>query len=181
MMASLLCLLSTPGWLLAGQLVGDTTPKLQGQELINALKQGGYVMYFRHGLTNKTGEKDVANQDLSNCALQRNLSAEGQAQTRAIGAAVARYHIPVGDVYSSPYCRCLDTAKNIFGKAEKSEALHFAIHIEKAERAALTAKLLDMLATPPRASMNTAMVSHTANLQEAVGIWPKVEGGGAHF
>jgi phosphohistidine phosphatase SixA len=138
-------------------------------------------MYFRHGLTNKTGEKDVANQDLSNCALQRNLSAEGQAQTRAIGAAVARYHIPVGDVYSSPYCRCLDTAKNIFGKAEKSEALHFAIHIEKAERAALTAKLLDMLATPPRASMNTAMVSHTANLQEAVGIWPKVEGGGAHF
>jgi hypothetical protein len=35
----------------------------------------------------------------------------------------------VGDVYSSPYCRCVDSAHNIFGKAQKSPALHFAIHL----------------------------------------------------
>jgi phosphohistidine phosphatase SixA len=133
-------------------------------------------MYFRHGLTSKTGEKDVDAKDMSNCAIQRNLSEEGQAQTKAIGTAVAKHQIPAGDVYSSPYCRCIDTATNIFGKAEKSDVLHFAIHVQKAEREALTSKLLDMLAVPPKVGTNTAMVSHTANLKEAVGVWPKVEG-----
>jgi phosphohistidine phosphatase SixA len=177
LVAGLLWTLSMPGGLLAGQLVGDTAPKLQGQELINALKQGGYVIYFRHGLTGKTGETDVAAQDLSNCAIQRNLSEEGQAQTKAIGAGVAKHQISVGAIYSSPYCRAMDTAKNIFGKeVEKSDVLHFAIHVDKAGRAELSAKLRDMLATLPQAGTNTALVSHTANLKEAVDIWPKPEG-----
>jgi phosphohistidine phosphatase SixA len=173
---SLLFLLSTPGLLLAAQLVGDTTPKLSGQALINALQKGGYVIYFRHGLTSDIGEKDVEDKNLDNCAIQRNLSKEGQDQTRAIGAAFRKLRIPVGEVYTSPYCRCVDTAKNIFGKGQKSRALHFAIHLDNAERAAVTMQLLDLLGAVPQAGSNTALVSHTANLQEAVGIWPKPEG-----
>jgi phosphohistidine phosphatase SixA len=173
---SLLFLLSTPGLLLAAQLVGDTTPKLSGQVLINALKKCGYVIFFRHGLTSDIGEKDVEDKDLDNCAVQRNLSKEGQDQTRAIGVAFRKLQIPVGEVYTSPYCRCLDTAKNIFGKGQKSKALHFAIHLDSAERATVTTQLLDLLGTVPQAGTNTALVSHTANLQEAVGIWPKPEG-----
>jgi phosphohistidine phosphatase SixA len=177
LVAYLLWTLSMPGGLLAGQLVGDTTPKLQGQELLHALKQGGYIIFFRHGLTGKTGETNVAAKDLSNCAIQRNLSEEGQVQTKAIGAGVAKHQIPVDAVYSSPYCRAMDTAKNIFGKdAEKSDVLHFAIHVDKVERAELSAQLRDMLATSPQAGTNTALVSHTANLKEAVNIWPKPEG-----
>jgi len=173
---SLLFLLSTPGLLLAAQLVGDTTPKLSGQVLINALQKGGYVIYFRHGLTNDIGEKDVEDKNLDDCAIQRNLSKEGQDQTRAIGAAFSKLRIPVGEVYASPYCRCLDTAKNIFGKGQKSRALHFAIHLDNAERATVTTQFLDLLGTVPAPGTNTALVSHTANLQEAVGIWPKPEG-----
>ena len=81
-----------------------------------------------------------------------------------------------GEVYSSPYCRCVDTAKNIFGKATKSRALHFAIHLRTADRSTVTTQLLDLLSTVPPQGMNVGMVSHTANLQEAVGIWPKPEG-----
>jgi phosphohistidine phosphatase SixA len=173
---SLLGVLSLSGLLWAGQFVGDTTPKLQGQGLIRALKKGGYIIYFRHGATSDFGEKDVEDKDLDNCAVQRNLSDEGQAQTRAIGAAFKTLQIPVGEVYSSPYCRCLDTARNIFGKAQKSKALHFAIHLQTMERATVTAQLLALLDTPPAPGSNTALVSHTANLQEAVGIWPKPEG-----
>ena len=33
-----------------------------------------------------------------------------------------------------------------------------------------------MLRTPPPNGTNTVIVSHTANLKEAVGIWPKPEG-----
>jgi phosphohistidine phosphatase SixA len=169
-------LLSAPGLLLAAQLVGDTTPKLSGQALINELKKGGYIIYFRHGSTSDIGEKDMEDPDLDNCAIQRNLSKEGQDQTKAIGVAFRKLQIPVGEVYASPYCRCLDTAKNIFGKGQKSRALHFAIHLDNAERAAVTTQLLDLLGAMPQPGTNTALVSHTANLQEAVGIWPKPEG-----
>lgn len=173
---ALLCGMGLPGLLWASQFIGDTTPKLQGQELLKALQKGGYVLYFRHGPTSNFGEKDVEDKDLDNCAVQRNLSPEGQEQTKAIGAAFKKLHIPVGEVYSSPYCRCLDTARNIFGKAEKSKALHFAIHLQTNDRATITAQLLRLLSTPPAPGSNIALVSHTANLQEAVGIWPKPEG-----
>jgi len=36
---------------------------------------------------------------------------------RGMGAAIKRLQIPIGEVYSSPYCRCVDSAMNLFGKA----------------------------------------------------------------
>lgn len=172
----LLLLLSVPAVLSAGQLTGDTSPKLSGAALIKELQKGGYVIYFRHGITNEQGEKDVAGADLDDCSSQRPLSAAGHAQTKEIGAAFKGLRIPVGEVYSSPYCRTLDTARNIFGKATKSNFLHFAVQLRNADRTSITAQLLDKLATMPAQGTNTALVSHTANLQEAVGIWPKPEG-----
>ena len=176
LITALILLLITPELLLAAQLVGDTMARLSGQALIQVLKQGGYVIYFRHGITNDSGEKDVEDKDLSNCSIQRNLSPKGQEQTAAIGLAFKTLQIPVSTVYSSPYCRCLDTAKNIFGKFQKSKFLHFAIHLDSAERDRVTTYLLELLGTVPEAGSNIAVVSHTANLQEAVGVWPKPEG-----
>src|SRR5262245_6011556 len=92
---SLLVLLSAPGLLSAAQLVGDITPKRSGQALVTALKKGGYVIYFRHGETSNIGEKDVEDKDLDNCAIQRNLSAGGQVQTKAIGEAFKALQIPI--------------------------------------------------------------------------------------
>jgi phosphohistidine phosphatase SixA len=171
-----LVLLGGAGLAPAGQIVGDTQPRLTGTALVKELQKGGHVIYFRHGLTNDFGEKDVADTDLDNCQVQRNLSDAGRAQTKRIGEAFRQLRIPIGQVYSSPYCRCVETAKNIFGKGEKSRALHFAIHLRATERATVTGQLLELLAAPPAPGTNTAMVSHTANLQEAVGIWPKPEG-----
>lgn len=174
--AALLLLLSTPAAVGAGQLVGDTSPKLAGTALVKELQKGGYVIYFRHGTTNEQGEKDVAGADLADCSQQRPLSPAGQVQTKEIGAAFRALRIPTGEVYASPSCRCLDTARNIFGKATRSDFLHFAAHLRNVDRNSVTAKLLDYLAVVPPAGTNTALVSHTANLQEAVGIWPKPEG-----
>lgn len=171
-----LLILCVPGLSSAGQLTGDTQPKLTGTALVRELHKGGYIIYFRHGATTDYGEKDVADADLDNCQIQRPLSDEGRAQTKRIGGAFRQLQIPIGQVYSSPYCRCVETAKNIFGKAEKSRALHFAIHLRTADRATVTSQLLDLLGRLPEPGTNTAMVSHTANLQEAVGIWPKPEG-----
>jgi phosphohistidine phosphatase SixA len=171
-----LLLLGAPGIVSAGQLTGDTSPKLSDTALVTELQKGGHVIYFRHGTTSEQGEKDVAGADLDDCSRQRPLSDAGRAQTKGIGAAFKALRIPAGEVYSSPYCRCLDTARNIFGKATKSNFLHFAVHLRSADRTSVTAQLLDVLATVPPPGTNTAVVSHTANLQEAVGIWPKPEG-----
>jgi phosphohistidine phosphatase SixA len=173
---SLSFLLCIPAGLLAAELIGDRTPKLQGQELIKALQEGGYVIYFRHGATNTFGEANVDEKDLDNCEIQRNLSPAGVAQTQEIGAAFKHYRIPIGEVYASPYCRCVDTARNIFGKAKKSDFLYFAIHTTESKRQAITQMLRDKLAEPPQPGMNTGLVSHTANLMGAIQIFPSPEG-----
>ena len=61
--------------------------------------------------------------DLRDCARQRNLNAEGRRQARAIGTALRRLDIPVGEVVTSPYCRTRDTARLAFGRLRSSTAL----------------------------------------------------------
>ena len=130
--------LSGPGLVFAGD--STVTPSLDWPERRwpGGIQKGGYIIFFRHGMTMEFTEKDVTDANLDNCQIQRNLSEEGRTQTRQIGEAFRRLQIPIGDAYSSPYCRCLETAKNIFGKAEKSKALHFAIQLRPADRAMVT-------------------------------------------
>jgi len=68
---------------------------------------------MRHALAPGTG--DPAGHDLNDCSTQRNLSEEGRAQARDIGASLlevlnAEPKVDV-DVYSSAWCRCMETAE----------------------------------------------------------------------
>jgi phosphohistidine phosphatase SixA len=160
----------------AAEDLSSNPAKLGGADLIQTLKKGCYLIYFRHAATEKVGEKEVTDDMLDNCASQRNLSEDGRKMAKNIGAAFKKANIPVGKVLSSPYCRCVDTAMLAFGKTEKSPKLHFAMHLDKVERKAVTKQLLQMMQELPAADTNTVLVSHTANLKEAVGIWPDQEG-----
>ena len=71
---------------------------------------------------------------------------------------------------SSPFCRTLDTARLAFGRAEKSDALYFAIGASTADKAKAVAALRRMLSEPPPAGENRIIVSHTANLKDAAEI-----------
>ena len=160
----------------AAELQGSNTPKYKPAEVIQLLKEGGYVIFFRHAATEKVGEKVVSANKLSDCATQRNLSARGREQAKKIGSAFKELAIPVGNVYASPYCRTVDTAELAFGRHIKSDNLHFAIHLPREKRGPVSEKLREMFAQQPSSSNNTVIVSHTGNLKEAVGIWPKLEG-----
>jgi phosphohistidine phosphatase SixA len=83
------------------------------EALIEALQQGGYVVYMRHADT--TGEPLDRTRDLTNRALQRNLSPNGRAQAAAIGAGIQRLELQVGHVAASPVFRARDTAELAFG------------------------------------------------------------------
>ena len=54
---------------------------------------------------------------LDDCATQRNLTDEGRRHAQAIGEAFRSRRIDVDRVLSSPWCRCLETARLAFGRA----------------------------------------------------------------
>ena len=79
---------------------------------LDALRSGG-VLLLRHALT-EPGIGDPPGFRLDDCSTQRNLSAGGRAQARAAGEALRARGVTVDAVYSSAWCRCIDTAKEMF-------------------------------------------------------------------
>ena len=161
--------------LFGGRLAAAETPLLAASELVPMLKAGGYVLYFRHAATDRSRE-DAHPVKFDDCTNQRVLSAAGQTQATEIGQAMRRLEIPVGDIASSPYCRCRNTAELAFGRYRVDENLYFAMTAGPQERRRISTALRSMLSRPPAGGRNDVIVSHTANLREAAGIWPKPEG-----
>ena len=155
-------------------------PALTGKTLVDELRNGGFVLYLRHAATEHINI-DRSLLKLNDCRTQRNLSAQGRAQVREIGEAFRALRIPVSAVLTSPYCRCRETAELAFGEARIRPDLRFALVEDRETTDLLGAKLRDLLSAPPPKGTNTVIVSHTANLKEAVGIWPKPEGVTALF
>ena len=78
------------------------------------LRNGGQIVLLANA--NAPGSGDPANFDIENCRTQRNLSDRGRQQARRIGALFAARAEPVSQVYSSLYCRALETARLAFGE-----------------------------------------------------------------
>jgi broad specificity phosphatase PhoE len=96
---------------------------LSRSQLIDALKSGGHVLLLRHAQT-EPGVGDPPNFKLNDCATQRNLSAEGRAQAKRIGEALASQGVRLTKTLTSQWCRCRDTAKLISDRVEDFPALN---------------------------------------------------------
>jgi broad specificity phosphatase PhoE len=121
---------------------------------------------LRHGTTTP-GVGDPPGFRADDCATQRNLSDEGRAESRRIGAAFRAQAIPVGQVLSSPWCRCLETARLAFGRAEVWDALAnlFGNRTREAEQvAAMRARV-----SRRPAEGNLALVSHGSTILALTG------------
>jgi broad specificity phosphatase PhoE len=102
-----------------------------------ALRAPGSVVILRHSYAPGTFDPPTAR--LDDCSTQRNLDETGRAQARAVGEAFRREGITVGSVLSSPRCRCLDTARLAFGRAESWEPLQGALRNETLRQEQLVA------------------------------------------
>lgn len=80
---------------------------------IDALRRGGCVAAFRHA--NAPGSFDPPGFQLERCETQRNLDDVGRAQARRLGAWFRAQRLVPSAVRSSPWCRCLETARLAFG------------------------------------------------------------------
>lgn len=140
-----------------GAAAAGDAESLAGRPLLAALKSGGMVIYFRHTSTD-FGQNDEQMTGYEDCARQRNLTDRGRDEARAIGAAIKRLSLPVGEVLASPFCRTLETARLIFGRATASPAVRGGpASGVPAER---YADLRKLLSTPPPAGTDVAIVSH---------------------
>src|SRR6266446_4649536 len=116
-------------WLTATVLCASAISTATATESIwEALRTPGSVVVLRHSYA--PGTFDPPSARLDDCSTQRNLDASGRAQARRIGEAFRQNGIAVGAVLSSPRCRCLDTARLAFGKAEPWGVLGGALRDE---------------------------------------------------
>lgn len=81
--------------------------------LVRAIKTPGAVVMIRHAQT-EPGLGDPDNFRLSDCSTQRNLSQDGRQQSVRLGQWFLRQGLQPQRVFSSQWCRCLETARLAF-------------------------------------------------------------------
>ncbi len=153
---------------LASPPVGSAAPAGE-EELWELLSGGGQVILIRHAVTTP-GVGDPPGMRLDDCSTQRNLSDAGRAQARRVGEAFRARRIPVARVLSSPWCRCLETARlafaapqvwrplsNLFGRPENREEQVARMQEFVGER---------------RGGGNVVLVSHGSTISALTGISP---------
>ena len=139
-------------------------------EWINAVRQGGYVIVFRHGATHQD-QADTNPLNLKNVAQQRQLNEAGRAKAKEIGEAFRKLRIPVGQVQSSVFNRAVETG-TLMGLGEVTSTVDLAegglvvTPIENNRRAQALRKLA---ATVPPAGTNIVVVTHKPNILDAFG------------
>ena len=131
------------------------------------LREGKQILLVRHAATDMS-QRDEIGAPLGDCSRQRNLTEDGRADARKIREVLRARGIPVGRVLSSPYCRCLETARLAFGEPEPWLPLQQAQgHPEiQAER---TAEIRRLAGTVPTGG-NLVLVSHQFTIRVATGV-----------
>jgi broad specificity phosphatase PhoE len=132
------------------------------------LRAAGQVVLIRHATAPGVG--DPAGFRLDDCATQRNLSEAGREEARRLGAAFAARGVPVGRVLSSRWCRCLETARLAFGRAEPWPPLD-SFFADRGREAAQT-EAVRRLASERPAAGNTILVTHQVNITALAGGFP---------
>jgi phosphohistidine phosphatase SixA len=144
-------------------------------------RRGGQIVYFRHGATDPN-ERDTDPDNLANCATQRNLTEAGRQQGRTIGEALRAMNVPVGQIFSSGYCRAREYARLIFNQdAEVEASMALPDLLSEQQRAQNTEAFKRLLARPPQPGVNTFMVAHSPNIRLAADVDLPEEGGAAIF
>lgn len=91
--------------------------------VLTALRGGGYILACRHAITDRRGNQRRPF-DINDRSTQRNLSVAGERQAQALGRALEALRVPIGEVYSSPYARTMESAQLAFDRATPDDQLY---------------------------------------------------------
>jgi len=139
------------------------------------LAKPGRVLMLRHA--NAPGTGDPPHFRAGDCSTQRNLDATGRAQAAALGERLAKAGVARAKVYSSQWCRCLETARLLkLGPVLELPALN-SFHGRPQDRDANLAALRTFLAGLPVDGPPVLLVTHQVTISAFTGTGT-VSGGG---
>lgn len=137
--------------------------------LSQALRSPDYVLLMRHATAPGIG--DPSGYALGNCLSQRNLNEQGKQQAHQLGSWLRAQGVQSAKVFSSPWCRCIDTGTGLnFGAVTVEQSLGSFFHgtvdatFQTRELEKFVAKTL-----PSKKGEALILVSHQVNIQEYTG------------
>jgi phosphohistidine phosphatase SixA len=144
------------------ELRAQVTPdEPEGQALIERLRQGDLVVFFRHADT--TGMPCDRLYRIGQREGQRNISEDGKEQSRQIGEALAALNIPIQEpVLAGPVFRARDTAEIAFGaeRVEITDSLLADDYPGSRGVSWIIAEHRRLVATLPPPGLNRILVGH---------------------
>ena len=137
--------------------------------LWGALKTNNHLVLIRHALAPGLGDPNYFH--VEDCKTQRNLNDEGRYQSKKIGDLFRSNGIGKAAVYSSQWCRCLDTARLLdLGEVSELPSLNsFFEHFEREQ--SQTEETMRWIKNAPL-DTPTVLVSHQVNITALTGYSP---------
>ncbi|MBU3575035.1 histidine phosphatase family protein [Polynucleobacter sp. UK-Mo-2m-Kol15] len=139
-------------------------------DLASKLKDGNHVLLMRHA--DAPGYGDPQNYQISQCSTQRNLGDLGRKQAKNTGDWLSIQGIEQAKVYSSPWCRCIDTASLLNKGTVKKEAALGSFFDDMSQAKRQTDELVKLIAVERKQNPNMPiiMVTHHVNIQSYMGM-----------
>ena len=149
------------------------------KKLLKELQRGGYNLYIRHGATNwSQSDKITKHGDWTSCnpAKVRQLSEKGRKASAKIGKAIKSLGIKIGAIYSSPYCRTVQTAE-LMELGVKVQVTYDLMNMRTANYVGGQAHVIKMarnrLSSSPEAGRNNLYSAHGNLAQAATHHYPE--------
>ena len=123
------------------------------------------------GADHAAGFGDPDHFSVMDCSTQRNLDETGRAQARSIGAKLAAANIKFSAIYSSYWCRCLETAQLIgLGAVTPFDGLN-SFFQNHAPREATLVKLRQKLDSLSPLAPASLMITHSVTIRAITGLY----------
>jgi broad specificity phosphatase PhoE len=137
--------------------------------LWNALRSRDHIALLRHAIA--PGNGDPPEFRLGDCKTQRNLSMQGRDQATRIGELFRAHGIQSAQIFSSQWCRCLETARLLgLGPVEERPFLNsfFNDYARREPQTRMLREWLDQQAL----SEPVVLVTHQVNITALTGVYP---------
>ncbi len=137
--------------------------------LVERMKSGNAVLMIRHALAPGIGDPEEF--QLDDCKTQRNLNDQGREQARSIGDWLRRHGISPARIYSSQWCRCLETARLMqVGQVIPLPALNSFFQRQE-DREPNLAALRKVIHAESQPGELIVMVTHQVTISGITGEW----------
>jgi len=142
----------------------------QADAVADAIRNGGVALLMRHATAPGVGDPEGFK--LDDCSTQRNLSDEGRAEARRIGAYLKKLGLQPGEVLSSQWCRCRETATLAFGSHQEWPMLN-SFFSDRGTEPKQKAAVLNRISQIKAGQRPLVLVTHQVVVTSVTGVYPQ--------